>query len=258
MKFDDNHAHTNLSYCCEGNITPKDYAAALRKGDPMRSAAITTHGFAIYFPKELAWSWKFMLDPSIFDEHLRWGNERLLRHLDEVDAFRDDGLLTGVEVEMMDDGRLTVDPKLKDRLDVIVGSIHWLPVGRQGGNDPAEILDLWLAHTSRLVRTGIDILGHPLRWLSAQIDHVPREIVPHVVNLAREAGVAIEINAHYVVNTDADLLLETIRTNTPVTFCTDAHRLDEIGHFGYHRKLLDDLDLTLDRIVMWSPSRRRR
>jgi histidinol phosphatase-like PHP family hydrolase len=257
MEFDDYHAHTNLSYCCEDCITPWEYVAAIRTGRQMRRAAITNHGFAIYFPKELAWSWKFMLDPSIFDECRGWGNERFLRHLDEVDSLRGRGLLSGVEVEMMSDGRLTVDPALIDRLDVVVGSVHWLPVSRHTGADPAEILDVWLAHTCQLLRTGIDVLGHPLRWLSAQIDHVPREITPHVVDLARQAGVAIEINAHYVVDTDAELLVEARKAAVPVTFCTDAHRPDEIGHFGYHRKLLDDLDLTLDDIRFWSPTRRK-
>jgi putative hydrolase len=257
MEFNDYHAHTNLSYCCEDCITPQDYAAAIRRDRTLRRVAITNHGFAIYFPKDLAWSWKFMLDPRIFDDQREWGNRRLLRHLDEVDALRDQGLLTGVEVEMMTDGRLTLDPKLIDRLDVIVGSVHWLPVSREGGNDPAEILDVWMSHTAQLVRAGIDVLGHPLRWISAQIERIPQEIIPHVVDLARQAGVAIEINAHYVVQTDDMLLAEAVRTSTPVTFCTDAHRTDEIGQLGYQRQLLSDLGLTVDDLKMWSPSRRR-
>jgi len=256
-RFDDYHAHTSLSYCCEDGIRPQDYVAAIRRGDAVRRVAITNHGFAIYFPNDLAWSWKFMLDPSIFDAQRAWGNDRLRNHLDEVDALRGEGLLTGIEVEMMGDGRLTVDPALVDRLDVVVGSVHWLPVSRQTGHDPGEVLDYWLAHTQQLIRSGIDILGHPLRWLSAQIDPVPNEIIPHLVESAREAEVAVEINAHYVVRTDEDLLSEAVRTGAVVAFCTDAHRMSEIGQFGYHRRLIKQLGLTPEHIRFWAPSRRR-
>lgn len=256
MKFDDYHAHTNLSYCCDDTITPRDYAKAIRGSDTLRSVAITNHGFAVYFPEDLAWKWGFMTDPSLFDEWLDWGNARLVEHLDELDALRDQGVLSGFEVEMMSDGRLTVDPKLIDRLDVIVGSVHWLPVSGQAGSDPGEILDVWLAHTRRLIRSGIDVLGHPTRWLGAQVEHVPEEIVLQLVETAREAGVAVEINAHYVVETDVPLIRHAVRTGTPVTFCTDAHRRDEIGRFDYHLEVLGHAGLTVDDLNFWTPSRR--
>jgi len=256
MEFDDYHAHTNLSYCCDETITPRDYADAVRDNDALRSVAITNHGFAVYFPEDLAWKWEFMTAPSLFDEWLDWGNERLVEHLDELDALRDQGVLSGFEVEMMSDGRLTVDPKLVPRLDVIVGSVHWLPVSWQAGSDPGEILDVWLTHTRRLIRSGIDVLGHPTRWLSAQIERVPEEIVLQIVETARKAGVAVEINAHYVVETDVPLVRHAARTGTPVTFCTDAHRRDEIGRFDYHLELLEHAGLSLDDLNFWTPSRR--
>lgn len=256
MKFDDLHTHTNLSYCCDSNVTPRDYAVAIQHGDTLRSVAITNHGFAIYFPEDVAWRWKYMTDPSMFDEQLDWGNRRLTSHLDEIDTLRDCGLLTGVEVEMMEDGRLTVDAKLVDRLDVIVGSVHWLPVDWRSGSASGTILDTWLDHNRRLIQSGIDVLGHPLRWLSGQLDEISAEIVPWVVELCHDADVAVEINAHYVVETDVPLLHEALRTGTKVTFCTDAHCLDEIGQFGYHIELLDLAGLTVDDLDFWVPSRR--
>jgi histidinol phosphatase-like PHP family hydrolase len=257
MTFDDYHAHTNLSYCCDGSITPQDYVEAIRRSDSLRSVAITNHGFAIYFPEDAAWRWEFMTDPSSFDAQVTWGNERLLRHIDEVDTHRAQGLLSGAEVEMMVDGRLTIDPQFVDRLDVLVGSVHWLPVSWRTGSDPGEILDVWLDHSLRLIRSGIDVLGHPLRWISDQIDRLPAEIIPNIVETANASGVAIEINAHYIVNTDVPLLREAARTGTPVTFCTDAHRRDEIGQFDYHARLLEHAGLTLEDLRLWRPCRRR-
>jgi histidinol phosphatase-like PHP family hydrolase len=251
MLFDDFHAHTSLSYCAEDPISPRDYADAIARG-ALRRAAITNHGFALYFPEDLAWSWRYMTDPSLFDEYREWGNRRILPHLDEVESLRGQGLLTGMEVEMMADGRLTVDPEVRKRLDVLVGSVHWLPA--EGLKEP-RILDLWMDHTRALVRTGIDILGHPLRWLSTKVAQLPGEAVPFVVDLAREAGAALEINSHYIVALDRDLLLEAVRQGVPVTFSTDSHCLAEIGCFDYHRKLLDEAVLRPEDLRFWEPGR---
>ncbi len=257
MEFHDYHAHTNLSYCCDGDVTPERYVEAIERDDELKCVAITNHGFAIYFPEATAWQWQFMSDPRMFDEQREWGNRRLLRHLDEVDAYRDRGLLTGVEAEMMCDGRLTVDPDLGDRLDVIVGSIHSLEEDWHHGSTRRMILDEWVRHTKALVRAGIDVLGHPMRWLAGQIREVPEELIPMVVALARDNDVALEINAHYVVDTDVPLLKEAVRVGAKVTFCTDAHRLDEIGQTRYHLRLLEHAGLSVDDLTFWHPSRRR-
>jgi histidinol phosphatase-like PHP family hydrolase len=255
MKFDDCHAHTSLSYCAERGISPSDYVAAISSGKTLRSVAITNHGFAVYFPEDLAWSWRFMEEPSLFTERMAWGNERLIPHLEEVESLRDQGLRTGLEVEMMKGGRLTVDPALVDRLDVLIGSIHWLA---SEGGPSRQILAEWKRHVRALVRTGINVLGHPLRWLSNQVSPLPGEIVPFVVDAAQEAGVAIEVNSHYVVDADADLLLEAVRRGVPVAFATDSHRVGEIGDFSYHTALVAKLGLSWDELRLWAPPVRTR
>ncbi len=257
MIFDDLHAHTNLSYCCDVNVGLQEYVDAIRHEDALRSVAVTNHGFAVYFPEDVAWQWGFMVDPSLFDAQREWGNARLSRHLDAVEELADQGLRTGMEVEMMCDGRLTVDPRLVDRLDVLVGSVHWLPASWRTGYEPRDVLREWMLHVQQLLRSGIDVLGHPLRWLSGQIEVVPDELVPMVVEWARQADVAIEINAHYIIDTDVRLLVEAARTGTPVTFCTDAHRRDEIASFEYHIDLMRRAALSADDIVFWQPGGRR-
>jgi histidinol phosphatase-like PHP family hydrolase len=255
MLFDDRHAHTaGLSYCVEDPISVADYVAAIERGETLQSVAITNHGFAIYFPYDLAWSWRYMTEPALFDEHLEWGNRRFIPHLDEVDSLRGRGLLTGVEVEMMADGRLTVDPRLIDRLDAIVGSVHWL---REEGEAPERIVAAWMAHVRALARTGIDILGHPLRMLANWVRPLPAETVPFVVDVAREAGIAVEINSHYVVEADRELLLEAVRRDVPVTLSTDSHRFSEIGRFDYHLDLVARAGLRIEDLKLWRPSRRK-
>lgn len=257
MIIDDCHAHTNLSYCCDVNVGLREYVEAIEREPDLRSVAVTNHGFAIYFPEDTAWTWEFMDDPSLFDAQRAWGNARLSRHLDAVEELAEAGLRSGVEVEMMCDGRLTVDPLFVDRLDVIVGSVHWLPTSWRTNAEPRLILSDWMGHVQQLVESGIHVLGHPLRWLSGQVQSVPDEIVPMVVEWAREAGVAIEINAHYIVDTDVRLLVEAARTGTPITFCTDAHRRDEIGRFEYHMDLLRRAGLDEGDVIFWQPGGER-
>lgn len=252
MRIDDCHAHTSLSYCADRDISPGDYVDAIERGTTLRTVAITNHGFSVYFPEDLAWSWRFLEDPSLFDERLDWGNRRLVPHLDEVEALRDRGLRTGIEVEMMRDGRLTVDPRLRDRLEVIVGSVHVL---RSDEKASGRIVDAWMRHVRELVGTGIHVLGHPLRWLGSKLGSIPAEVVPFVVEAARAADVAVEINSHYVVEADADLLLEAVRQGARVAFATDAHRASEIGRFDYHLGLVESVGLRIEDIRLWTGER---
>ena len=54
--------------------------------------------------------------------------ERLRKQLDVIDALRDRfapmRILTGIEVDILDDGSLDQEPELLERLDVVVASVH--------------------------------------------------------------------------------------------------------------------------------------
>lgn len=197
-----------------------------------------------------------MTDPSLWDAHRAWGNERLACHLDRIEGVRHHGVHSGLEVELMSDGRLTVDEGLRNRLDVLVGSVHVLPEQFQDPPPPpAVILAAWWEHTQRLAWAGIDILGHPFRWLAGRhgVTLTPR-LVQDVVTLARRTGIAVEINSHQVVDLDLDLLQACAVQGVPVAFGTDSHRRDEILDLGYHVDLLARAGLTGDDVTLWRPA----
>jgi len=260
MLFFDCHAHTcDLSYCCDDGITVDTYVRALRRHPECAGVALTNHGFATYFPPDLAWGWRFMTDPTLWDAHRSWGNERLARHLDQVEAVREQGIHTGMEVELMADGRLTVDDAFRDRLDVIIGSVHVLPEQFQDPVPPPEaLLAAWWDHTQRLAAAGIDLLGHPFRWLAGRrgVTLTPA-LVQDVVALARREGIAVEINSHQVVDCDLDLLRACAAQQVPVAFGTDSHRREEILDFSYHQRLLARAGLSSENLLLWRPRPRR-
>lgn len=256
--FFDCHAHTaDLSECCSKGIGVDTFVEAVRTLPQLAGVAITNHGFSTYLPADICWSGDFITDPSLFDTHRQWGNRRLEQHLQQVEACASDALRTGMEVELMQDGRLTVDPSFRARLDVLIGSVHFLP-----HLDPERMTAVvlgrsWRQHTERLMRTGIDILGHPFRWLVLQAGlPVTPARLDAVLSAALETGVALEINAHKCVPGDLEMLRGCARRGVPVAFGTDTHRPHEIGCFDYHLGLLRDAGLTVDQLTLWRPRAR--
>lgn len=253
--FFDCHAHTaDLSECCSKDVGVHTYIEAVQTLPQLAGVAITNHGFSTYFPPDIGWSGAFITDPTLFDTHRRRGNKRLEQHLRQVEACASDALRTGMEVELMQDGRLTVDPGLRARLDVLIGSVHFLPHLDPESMTPAALGRGWWQHTERLMRAGIDILGHPFRWLVLDVGlPVTPTRLDAVLSVAAETGIALEINAHKRMPGDLEMLRGCARRGVPVAFATDAHRREEIGCFDYHIGLLRDAGLTLDELRVWRP-----
>jgi len=256
MRLFDCHAHTcDLSYCCDAGITVDTYVDALRRSADCSGVAITNHGFAIYFPHDLAWSWEYMERPSIWDDHREWGNRRLAAHLDMIDAVGGEGVFSGIEVELMSDGRLTLDDRFRDRLDVVIGSVHVMPEQFQRRQPPpAALFESWWDHTQRLAAAGIDLLGHPFRWLAGRDGiRVAPQHVRDLVLLAKRHRVALEVNSHQVVETDLDMLKLCAEEDVAIAFGTDSHRREEILDLGYHRALLARAGLSAGDLTLWLP-----
>jgi histidinol phosphatase-like PHP family hydrolase len=249
----DFHAHTNMSYCAANDMTPEFYVSLLRNAPALDKVAITDHGMALYFPEDVAWRWEYISDSSVFDKHRNWGNGRLESHLKNLENFRDDGILLGLEVEMMNDGRITCDPCFRDKLDVMIASVHYLPVSVNAGFSGRQVLDFWLEHMEGLFKTGANILGHPFRWLAAQIE-IPYDLVEIVVKKAKDANMALELNSHFEIPTDVEMLKEAVKQDAKIVFGSDAHSRDEAGDFSYHFDTLIRAGLKLEDLNFYSPN----
>lgn len=116
--------------------------------------------------------------------------ERLAKQIDEIDALNAtlDGivLLKGIEVDILEDGRLDLPDAVLERLDVVVGAIHTrfdLPRARQ---------------TERVLRAmehpSMSILAHPTGRLIGEREPCDIDLV-RVMRKARALGCHLELDA---------------------------------------------------------------
>jgi len=110
-------------------------------------------------------------------------NERLA---DETPSFR---VLTGIEVDILEDGSLDQEPELLERLDVVVASVHSklrMPAGEMTG----RLL-------TAIANPHVDVLGHVTgRIVRGRRGRPESEFRPEAVFAAcADHGVAVEVNA---------------------------------------------------------------
>jgi histidinol phosphatase-like PHP family hydrolase len=240
-----------LSYCAEQGLTPQFYVEKLKSLSEPGAVCITNHGMALYFPGEIAWKWEFITDSAVFDKWLDSGNKKLSEHIREVRGIACPKLFVGIEVEMMNDGRLTFDPCFRDDLDIIIGSVHFLPVSA-----PCEdTRRRWLEHTLKLINSGIDILGHPFRWIRAQMP-VREEDVRTVVLEAQLAGVALELNSHYLIDTDISMLRLAAELSAKIAIASDSHKKEDFGDYSYHKKVIKQSGVNFKNLALYKFSKR--
>jgi putative hydrolase len=118
--------------------------------------------------------------------------ERLRAQLDQVARLNDTlapfRILTGIEVDILEDGSLDQEPALLDRLDVVVASVHSklrMPAAEMTGRLLAAVANPLM-----------DVLGHVTGRMVQGRSRPESEFDPQAVFAACAAnGVAVEVNA---------------------------------------------------------------
>jgi len=139
-------------------------------------------------------------------------------------------ILTGMEVDIVDWGRLAVDGGTLAGLDVVVASVHIVPPGV----DKAEY---WRRSVIRAVNSGrVDVLGHPTDVGFSKLQP-PEEYVFEVLDVLRSSGVAVELNYHHR-DPDTGFLRAAVERGVMLVPSSDAHEIGEIGRLEWHESLL--------------------
>ena len=154
---------------------------------------------------------------------------RLMAQMDEIDRLnarlKGVALLKGIEVEILEDGRLDLPDRLLQQLDLVIGSVHSrfrLPARQQ---------------TERILRAMdhrfFSILGHPSGRLINERD--PYEVdMAAVVQKAKERECFLELNANPqrldLTETHCQMAKEA---GVLVAINTDAHSVAEFGQLRY-------------------------
>ncbi|MEU8237381.1 PHP domain-containing protein [Actinoplanes missouriensis] len=199
--------------------------------------------------------------------------DRLRRQLDHVaklnelmpDGFR---ILTGIEVDILEDGSLDQEDELLERLDVVVGSVH------------SKLRDESPRMTRRMVAAlgnpHLDILGHMTgRKVSAKGEgdaahRTARTRPPSTFDLEKVLAAAIEHDKAIEINSRPDrldppkrMLTVAVEAGCRFSIDTDAHAPGQLDwlEFGCERAALCDVPpervvntWTADRLVEWTRS----
>ncbi len=174
--------------------------------------------------------------------------ERLRRQLEEVaelnaelDGFR---VLTGIEVDILDDGALDQEEELLAQLDLVVASVHSkLRMPR------AEMTERML---SAVANPHVDVLGHCTgRMVTGNRKRPESEFdAERVFDACAGHGVAVEINSRPErLDPPSRLLRLAVEAGCSFTIDTDAHAPGQLDWLGNGCEKAARCDVPADRIL---------
>ncbi len=182
--------------------------------------------------------------------------ERLRAQMEVVRGFRGDGftLLTGIEVDILDDGGLDQEDELLHALDVVVASAHSKLRMERG------------PMTKRLVAAArdprVDVLGHVTGRLveGARGTRPPSEFDAEAVFAAcAQSQVAVEINSRPERQDPPDeLLAQAVAAGCLFSIDSDAHAPGQLSLLDHGAARAEALGVPVERIVTTWPLPRLR
>jgi putative hydrolase len=173
--------------------------------------------------------------------------ERLERQLDvvadlntELAPFR---LLTGIEVDILDDGALDQTPELLDRLDVVVASVH--------SKLRMPKADMTRRMLAAVANPHTDILGHCTGRRVKGRERPESEFeAAEVFAACRDHGVAVEINCRPDRLDPPRRLLElALETGCVFSIDSDAHAPGQLDWLPYGCERAEECAVPADRVI---------
>jgi putative hydrolase len=174
--------------------------------------------------------------------------ERLRQQLVEVALLNEElapfRILTGIEVDINEDGTLDQEPELLAQLDVVVASVH--SVLRMPGPQMTQRM------LTAIADPNMDVLGHCTgRRVMGGRTRPESEFDPTAVfEACVEAGVAVEINSRPErLDPPKRLLREAVELGCVFSIDSDAHAPGQLDWLGYGCERAVACGVTADRVV---------
>ena len=182
--------------------------------------------------------------------------ERLRKQLAVIDELRDMiapmRILTGIEVDILEDGSLDQEPELLERLDVVVASVH----SKLSMDAPSMTRRMINAVTN----PHADVLGHCTGRLVTGGRGIRAESkfdAEKVFTACRDHDTAVEINSRPERRDPPTRLLNlALDIGCLFSIDTDSHAPGQLEFLGYGAQRALDAGVPVDRIVnTWSADR---
>ena len=178
--------------------------------------------------------------------------ERLREQLDvvgqvnaELAPFR---LLTGIEVDILEDGRLDQEPELLERLDVVVASVH------SKLRSPSEAMTRRMV--TAIANPHMDVLGHCTgRMVTGNRRRPESEFEADLVfEACRRFGVAVEINCRPErLDPPRRLIRQALDQGCSFSIDTDAHAPGQLDWQAHGCARAAECGVPADRVInTWS------
>ena len=173
--------------------------------------------------------------------------ERLLTQLDLIDRLNGElapfRILTGIEVDILEDGSLDQRDELLARLDVVVASVH-----SKLRMDAAPMTRRMLAAVRNPL---VDILGHCTGRMITGRGRPPSQFDAEAVLVAcRENGTAVEINCRPERQDPPDELLAlAVDIGCAFSIDTDAHAPGQLDWIGSGCARAEAAGIARDRVI---------
>lgn len=134
-------------------------------------------------------------------------------------------LLSGVEVDILADGRLALPTSVLDDCDLVIASVH--SAFRQDADTLTRRVIAAMEHEE------VDIIGHPTGRLLGKRPAMTIDMA-RVIDAAAATGTALEINASPArMDLDDIYIRQAKEKGVKVAIGTDAHSPGELEHIGY-------------------------
>ncbi len=175
--------------------------------------------------------------------------ERLREQLDVVAALNEElapfRILTGIEVDILDDGGLDQEPELLDRLDVVVASVH------SRLRDDADTMTRRMV--AAVANPHTDVLGHVTGRLVEGGRGKRPESAFHaeiVFEACKQFDTAVEINSRPERRDPPTRLIEVaLERDCLFSIDTDAHAPGQLAWQGLACARAEAAGVTADRVV---------
>jgi putative hydrolase len=173
--------------------------------------------------------------------------EVVARINEELTPFR---ILTGIEVDILEDGQLDQDPGMLADLDLVVASVHSKLAMEAGLMTRRMLAAIESPHT--------DILGHCTGRMIVGRGRKPSSFdASRVFEACAATGTAVEINSRPERrDPPPELLRQAVETGCLFSIDTDAHAPGQLEWLWMGCEQAADASVPLERVVnTWAPDR---
>jgi putative hydrolase len=156
-------------------------------------------------------------------------------------------LLTGIEVDILDDGGIDQEPELLAELDVVVASVH--------SKLRMPSTDMTPRMVTAIANPHVDVLGHCTGRIVVGRGRPESEFEAEIVfEACRQFGVAVEVNSRPErLDPPRRLLRLAVEMGCVVSIDTDAHAPGQLDWQPYGCARAEECGVTPDRVVnAWS------